>query len=817
MNAAAASEYLFGMADTTDLAPGAPGTGPAEGRRDAHIRERQDEMLGAVDVGLWYCDLPFDELMWDRRVKEHFWLPPDARVTIETFYARIHPEDRERTRAAIERSIAARGPYDIAYRTVAPADHPEAGEVRWVRAIGYTGYDAAGQPVRFDGVTVDITGTKRAEQRLTESEARFRALVDATDQYVWTNDADGRMTGDQPGWARLTGQQPAEYAGFGWADAMHPDDRAATLVAWRQAVAARDLFEVEHRVRRRDGAWRRFWVRAIPIREADGAIREWVGIHTDVTERRALEAARDQALAEARHERARLQEVFTQAPSAIGVTEGPEHRIVVANRDFAELVGGRPLVGRTVHEAFPELEGEPFFALLDRVYATGEPYVGSEVPAPLDRDGDGTPEEYLFNFTYQPLREVGGQVTGVLIHAVEVTDQVRARRRVERLAEELDRERARLAELLEQAPAAISMTRGPDHVGVMQNGRSRELAGRSTLGRPLREVFPDLAAQEAFAVLDEVYATGVPAVLNEVLLRWDRDGDGVSEEEGSFNIVYQPTRGEDGRVEGIFSHAVEVTGLVRARQDVERKAAELEALTNALERSNRELDQFAYVASHDLKAPLRGIANLTQWIEEDLGERVTGESREHMRLLQGRVHRMEALIDGILAYSRAGRGQVAPERVDLGALARETAELASPPAGTRIEIAEGMPAVVAERVPLQQVLLNLIGNAVKYTRAARPDPVVRVGWRDLGAWVELSVADNGPGIEAKYHDRIWGIFQTLEARDKVEGTGIGLAVVKKIVESRGGRAWLTSTPGEGTTFYVTIPKVARRAAAGPGD
>jgi signal transduction histidine kinase len=127
-------------------------------------------MLAAVDVGLWYCDLPFDELRWDRTVKEHFWLPPDARVTIDTFYERIHVEDRERTRQAIDRSIVEHAQYDIEYRTVAPPESPNVGDVRWVRAIGYTGYGASGEPIRFDGVTVDVTAQKRVAEALQHAE-----------------------------------------------------------------------------------------------------------------------------------------------------------------------------------------------------------------------------------------------------------------------------------------------------------------------------------------------------------------------------------------------------------------------------------------------------------------------------------------------------------------------------------------------------------------------------------------------------------------------------------------------------------------------
>ena len=242
-----------------------------------------------------------------------------------------------------------------------------------------------------------------------------------------------------------------------------------------------------------------------------------------------------------------------------------------------------------------------------------------------------------------------------------------------------------------------------------------------------------------------------------------------------------------------------------ARSAAERAAADATA-------AYRELDQLAYVASHDLKAPLRGIANLAQWIQDDCGEQLAADAGEHMRLLQGRVHRMEALIDGILAYSRAGRALAEPQPVETGALVREVIELLDPPPGVTIDVAPGMPTVAAERVPIQQVFMNLIGNAVKFSRTHRPDVTVRIGWRDLGEAFEFAVTDNGPGIAPEYHERVWGIFQTLAARDKVEGTGIGLSVVKKIVESRGGQVSIESAPGRGATFRFSWPKTSHHGA-----
>ena len=246
----------------------------------------------------------------------------------------------------------------------------------------------------------------------------------------------------------------------------------------------------------------------------------------------------------------------------------------------------------------------------------------------------------------------------------------------------------------------------------------------------------------------------------------------------------------------------ELRSALKAAED-SRQAAEEAA--SAMAEAYRQLDQFAYVASHDLKAPLRGIANLAQWIQDDAADELSGDSAEHLRLLQGRVQRMESLIDGILAYSRAGRLTAAAEKVDTGALVREVIDLVAPPDGVTIFVADDLPTLETELLPLQQVFMNLIVNAVKYSHAERPDATVRVEWRDTGEAIEFTVIDNGPGIAPEFHERVWGIFQVLASRDKIEGTGVGLAVVKKVVESRGGRVSLDSTPGEGATFRFTWP------------
>lgn len=247
-----------------------------------------------------------------------------------------------------------------------------------------------------------------------------------------------------------------------------------------------------------------------------------------------------------------------------------------------------------------------------------------------------------------------------------------------------------------------------------------------------------------------------------------------------------------------------------SEEAIKARAEELTYLTTVLaqtnitlEKRNQELDQFAYVTSHDLKAPLRAIANLSEWIEEDLSDKLTADTRHQMNLLRGRVHRMEALINGLLQYSRVGRLETPKSQVSVGDLLAEIVDSLAPPETFSIEIAP-MPTIFTERLPLEQVFTNLISNAIKYH--PRQDGRVKIFVQKYPSNYEFAVADDGDGIAPEYHEKVFGIFQTLSPRDKTESTGIGLAIVKKIVEQQGGTIRLESQPGQGATFYFTWKK-----------
>jgi len=242
----------------------------------------------------------------------------------------------------------------------------------------------------------------------------------------------------------------------------------------------------------------------------------------------------------------------------------------------------------------------------------------------------------------------------------------------------------------------------------------------------------------------------------------------------------------------------------------ERKAHEAESkrYTKELEKLNQELDQFAYVTSHDLKAPLRAIANLSKWIEEDIEESLERELpadiKKNLSLMQGRVHRMEALIDGILQYSRIGRVHVDREEVNVKELLDETIDLLSVPNGFQISYPDDFPCVQASKVRLGQIFSNLISNSIKYHDHPE-NGRTEIGWQPRAGGYEFYVKDNGPGISPEFHEKVFIIFQTLQSRDQVESTGVGLALVKKIVEEQGGKVELRSEAGKGAEFRFFWP------------
>ena len=239
-------------------------------------------------------------------------------------------------------------------------------------------------------------------------------------------------------------------------------------------------------------------------------------------------------------------------------------------------------------------------------------------------------------------------------------------------------------------------------------------------------------------------------------------------------------------------------------RDANAALAERQHYAAEVDRANANLQQFTYLASHDLKAPLRAVANLAEWIAEDVEEAAGVEVRENLRLMRQRVRRLDTLLDGLLAYSRVGHGKAAVEEVALDRLVAEVTELLAPPAGFSVRT-EGKPLVLhSPRAPLAHVLQNLIANAIRHHD--RPAGTIVVSARVQGEMVEIRVADDGPGIAPQHQQRIFQIFQTLKSADEGASSGVGLSIVQKTVDGAGGRVWVESAPpARGTVFAFTWP------------
>jgi PAS domain S-box-containing protein len=416
--------------------------------------------------------------------------------------------------------------------------------------------------------------------------------------------------------------------------------------------------------------------------------------------------------------------------------------------------------------------------------------------------------------------------------------EVAERKRVEAALRESE---AKLRGLVELSPLGIALT---DMKGryVEFNESFRRISGYSE--EELKELdywaltpkkyeaeeakqLRSLASEGYYGPYEKEYmsrdGTLVPLCLSGVLIK-DREGnefiwsivEDITERKRSEDALRRTRDELEKRVQARTAELVEINRELSREVTVRRRAErELKELNETLEqrvaqrtaeakRRANDLEQFAYVTSHDLKAPLRGIAHLADWLQEALQGKLNKEAVELFGILQDRVGRMHGLIEGLLEYARVGRAEAASGKVDTGVLLKEILDLLCFASEVVVDIAPDMPVVDADRLQLEQVFSNLIGNAIKHNTARQPHVWVTV--RETGGFHEFSVSDDGPGIAPQYHDKVFMMFQTLTPRDVGNDNGIGLALVKRIVEEQGGSVILESEENKGSTFRFTWPK-----------
>ena len=350
----------------------------------------------------------------------------------------------------------------------------------------------------------------------------------------------------------------------------------------------------------------------------------------------------------------------------------------------------------------------------------------------------------------------------------------------------------RLQQVFTQAPVGICVLRGREMIFELANATYREiLPGRQIVGRPMLEVVPEVKPN-VVETIHHVLDTGEPFIANELLVPLDRDGDGYLENVW-FNLAYHPLRDSDGAVSGVVLIAVNVTTNVQARHE--------------LERANHELEEFAFVASHDLQEPLRMINIYTQLLLENHVDPSNESAIAFADRIRNGVNRLETLIRDLLAYSRAIHEPQEPARseMDLNQALDEALESLRPTIeSTGAIILRGdLPRVSGEQSQMYSLFQNLLSNSIKYANEGVIPRIDISAELNGGEWI-VRVADNGIGFDQKYADRIFGLFKRLCEKD-VPGTGLGLAICRRIVERNGGHIWAESHPGQGSKFFFTLP------------
>lgn len=456
------------------------------------------------------------------------------------------------------------------------------------------------------------------------------------------------------------------------------------------------------------------------------------------------------------------------------------------SREIIDLLPDEELSPETLTSRIHPQDLEGYLASVREVMAGGEGAVEYRV---VHRDGSVRHISSRGRLT----RDADGRPLAVTGVCLDVT----LHRELER---ELQETQARMQRLADNVPGLFAYL-DRDLVIRFLSAQYDEWYGfprERNLGRHISECIADDAWEKRRSYYERCLAGEIIAYEEA-----RRMADG---QERYYTVTYQPATDSEGRVTGILSLAIDIT----ARREAERR---LEGQSRELERSNSDLEQFAYVASHDLKAPLRAIEILVDWLREDLAGHDGGDVRQNLELLRQRTGRLHRLLDDLLAYSRAGRSNGDPADVDTRLMVEDLATLLAPPEGIRICADPSLPPMATWQAPLEQVLRNLINNAVKHHPG--PEGQVRVYAEDRGDAVIFAVEDDGTGIPQEYAEKVFQMFQTLKPRDEVEGSGMGLAIVRRIVEAQGGRIWFHGGPGgRGTVFKFTWHRQTR---TGPGQ
>lgn len=646
------------------------------------------------------------------------------------------------------------------------------------------------------------------EESLAHQVELLEEIVNNTNTVVFVKDLDGKY--------QFINRRFEELFGFTLEEAKGKDDYELfpkpQAEAFRQndqdVVRSNSLIEVEEKAPHEDGLHTYSSVK-FPIHDKDGEILAVGGLATDIT---PLVRATD----ELKEAHSFLDSIIENVPSMLFVKEVKESRFVRVNRAFEEMVGQdrEDLLGKNDYDFFPKEQADHFISLDREALFSPETI---DIPRENITASDGT--ERVLHTRKTAIRDEDGNPTHLLGIAHDITEKENALAELAQMQKDLEeRVEARTRELhqqslelqreiqvreqaeqhfsvaVEAAPNGMLLVNAKGEIVLVNKEAERlfQYPREELLGEHIETLVPEGIRTEHEILRDRFFKDP-----NLRKMGSGRDLYGRRRDGSEFPIEVGLNPLEKDGISYVIGTVVDIT---------ERKLAEKRERQHAieLERSNAALDQYAHAASHDLKAPLRAINQLASWITQDAEESLPAESKEHLHKLRLRITRMENLLDDLLRYSRAGRQSTTPEAVSFPELLQDIIFFVNPPKGFKVKFDTNLGIVHTAKAPLELVLRNLVDNAIKHHN--REDGLVEIQAEVVDSdWLEIIVRDDGPGIPEEYHEKVFEMFKTLRPRDEVEGSGLGLSLVKKLVENVDGSITLQSVEEEGCSFRIRWP------------
>ena len=639
--------------------------------------------------------------------------------------------------------------------------------------------------------TTDITERKEAEAKVREGEENFRTMANSMSQLAWIAKPDGFIFWYNDRWYDYTGTTPEQMEGWGWQSVHDPEVLPRVLEQWTVAIAAGQMFEMEFPLRGADGIFRLFLTRALPLKDATGKVVQWFGTNTDVDELKRAESTLRKS-----EERLRL------------VLDGLGPHMFVGLMDLRGilLLANRPALEAAALRV-EDVLGKPFEETYWWAYSEA---VQRRLRASINRAAQGEPVRYdaqvraaegqliWIDFSVYPLRDETGQIT-FLVPSANVINE---RKQTEEALRESQRQFRDRTESLPQLVWTCMPDGRCDYLSpqwVAYTG----IPEQSQLGYGWAEqLHPDDRAHGTGAWMEAVRTGGNLDVEFRV-----RRADGVYRR---FKTRAVPMRNSTGQIVKWFGTNTDVEELKSAQDEIRRLNIGLEQRvverTAQLQAANKELEAFSYSVSHDLRAPLRGVDSFSRMVLEDYGPKLDGEGRRLLNVVCGEARRMGQLIDDLLAFARMGRQEMKTTTFDIAAMARTVFGSLNTPTRERVKTFEvkPLPPAHGDRSMMQQVLVNLLANAVKFS-AGQPAPAIEIGGSTVDGFNTYYVKDNGAGFDPRFTHKLFGVFQRLHSEDEFPGTGVGLALVQRIILRHGGKVWAEGNLNAGATFYFTLP------------